>query len=224
MMAAAAPPDAIAPAGELRALALSIGVTLDAAQAEQLVRFAAILLRWNRVHNLTAIDAPQQVVTHHLLDSLAVVPLLRERAQGRSLRVIDVGSGGGLPGLPLAIALPQWHFTLIDKVAKKVAFLTQARTELALGNVEPLHGRVEDCRAAPFDVVVSRAFASLDDFVQWTSHLAAPNGCWLAMKGTAPLAEVEQLQQARPGLPMRTVKLHVPRLDAERHLVVIDNK
>jgi 16S rRNA (guanine527-N7)-methyltransferase len=228
-MADVAPPEATAALGDLRAPAAELGVALDVAQADRLARFAALLLRWNRVHNLTAIERPQQVVSHHLLDSLALAPWLSqvalEAAPDRTPRVLDVGSGGGLPGLPLAIALPHMQFTLLDKVAKKVAFVTQAIAELGLANVEPLQRRVEDHRAAvSYDIIVARALASLTDFVQWTAHLRAPLGCWLAMKGQAPHAEIEQLQRAHPELRTRTVKLRVPRLDAERHLVLIDSK
>jgi 16S rRNA (guanine527-N7)-methyltransferase len=200
--------------------AARLGVPLDAAQADRLLRFAALLVRWNRVHNLTAIERPEHVLTRHLLDSLAVAPTLA--ARGAALRVLDVGAGGGLPGVPLAIARPLDEYTLLDKVGKKVAFVTQARAELALGNVTPVQARVEAWQAAPFDVVLSRAFASLADFVHWTRHLVAPRGCWCAMKGALPEAEIAALTAAEPGLAITTIKLHVPRLQAERHLVLIE--
>lgn len=216
-MADAPRPDAAA--RQLEQGAAELGLALDSAQRTRLMQFAALLARWNRVHNLTAIEAPGQVVTHHLLDSLAVAPLLGARA---GQRVLDVGSGGGLPGVPLAIARPQERFTLLDKVAKKVAFVQQAKGELKLDNVEPLHARVEDHRAPPYDVVLSRAFASLADFVQLTRHLVAPGGRWLAMKGTPPSAELATLAQTCPEVRVeRTVKLRVPFLEAERHVVLL---
>ena len=182
-----------------------------------------MLQRWNRIHNLTAIERPEQIVSHHLLDSLAVAPVLDELAGGRTLRVLDVGAGGGLPGIPLAIAMPRHHFTLLDKVGKKVAFLMQAKLELGLANVDAVHARVEDYDAPPFDVIVARAFSSLVDFIRLTQRQMAPRGTWCAMKGAVPRAEIAQLEEARLGVHLtRTVKLHVPRLDAERHLLLIE--
>jgi 16S rRNA (guanine527-N7)-methyltransferase len=214
-----APPDDLPPR-RLIDDAAQLGVPLDAAQAGRLLRFAGLLTRWNRVHNLTAIERPEDVLTHHLLDSLAVAPTLA--ARGATLRVLDVGAGGGLPGVPLAIARPHDEITLLDKVGKKVAFVTQAKAELGLSNVVPVHSRVEDWQVAPYDVVLARAFASLADFVRWTRHLVAPRGCWCAMKGTLPREEIATLAALEPGLRVATIKLHVPRLDAERHLVLIE--
>jgi len=216
-------PDGSATAAVLAGLAGELGVTLDATQCGRLLGFADLLQRWNRIHNLTSIERPEQMVSHHLLDSLAVAPLLDELAAERTLRVLDVGAGGGLPGIPLAIAMPRHHFTLLDKVGKKVAFLMQAKLELGLANVDAVHVRVEDYDAPPFDVIVARAFSSLADFIRLTQRLLAPRGAWCAMKGAAPLAEVAQLEEARLGVRItRTVKLHVPRLDAERHLLLIE--
>ena len=217
------PPDVAISPVELAAGAAELGVTLDPTQIDRLVAFAALLLRWNRVHNLTAIERPDQVVSHHLLDSLAIVPTLEQRAGGRRLRVLDVGAGGGLPGIPLAIALPGLHFTLIDKVAKKVAFLQQARLELGLGNLEVVQARVEDYDAEPFDVIVARAFSSLADLVRLTRPLLHPAGEWFAMKGALSRSEIEELGALQlPVRLKRTVKLRVPHLDAERHLVLIE--
>ena len=209
----------------LRDGAAELGLAPSDAQFDRLQRFAALLLRWNRVHNLTALEQPQQVLSHHLLDSLAIVAPLRDiatavEAGGRAPRVLDVGAGGGLPGLPLAIALPEWRFTLLDKVAKKTAFLTQAALELQLGNVEVATARVEDWRAPPFDVVVARAYASLAELVRGTHALLAPGGHWCAMKGAVPLHEIAELERA-PARVVRTIRLQVPRLDAERHLIVL---
>jgi 16S rRNA (guanine527-N7)-methyltransferase len=216
-------PDGSAAAAELAGLASELGLTLDTTQCDRLLRFADLLRRWNRIHNLTAIERPEQIVSHHLLDSLALAPTLDELAGGRTLRVLDVGAGGGLPGIPLATALPGHHFTLLDKVGKKVAFLMQAKLELGLANVDVVHTRVEDYDAPPFDVIVARAFSSLADFIRVTQRLLAPRGTWCAMKGAVPRAEMAQLEEARLGVHLtRTVKLHVPRLDAERHVLLIE--
>ena len=217
------PPDGAISPDDLAAGAAELDVTLDPPQLARLGAFAGLLLRWNRIHNLTAIEQPDQVVSHHLLDSLAIVPTLEHMAQGRVLRVLDVGAGGGLPGIPLAIALPGLHFTLLDKVAKKTAFLQQAKLELGLANVDVVQTRVEDYRAAPFDVIVARAFSSLAEFVRLTRPLLNPAGQWYAMKGAPPYSEINELDDLRlPVRVMRTVKLRVPHLDAERHLVLIE--
>jgi 16S rRNA (guanine527-N7)-methyltransferase len=203
----------------LRRSSADLGVPLSDAQATQLVAFANLLIKWNRVHNLTALDKPQDIVSHHLLDSLSIIPELERCAEGRALRILDVGSGGGLPGMPLAIALPAMHVALIDRVQKKTAFLQQVRAELGLANVEVAHARVEEYRAAPYDVITSRAFAALEEMVRVTAHLLAPRGCWLAMKGVYPTEEINALPSAVT--LMRAVKLHVPLLGAERHVLVL---
>lgn len=221
MTRASSPRDADTVAQAVAAGAAQIGVELSRAQAEQFGRFAALLLKWNAVHNLTAIDRAEDVVPLHLLDSLAVVPQLDAFAGARPFRVLDVGAGGGLPGIPLAIARPLWRFWLIDKVRKKVAFLQQVRAELSLANVEVVHGRVQTWRPADrFDVIVARAFASLADLVAWTRHLLAPGGVWFAMKGAVPDAEIAALPA--DVRVQRTVKLHVPLLDGQRHLIVLE--
>jgi 16S rRNA (guanine527-N7)-methyltransferase len=203
----------------LRRASADLRVPLSDQQSTQLVDFANLLVKWNRVHNLTALDRPQDIVSHHLLDSLAIIPELERCAEGRVLRILDVGSGGGLPGVPIAIALPAMHVTLIDRVQKKTAFLQQVRVELGLSNVEVTHARVEQYRAAPFDVITSRAFAALEEMVRVTSHLLAPRGFWLAMKGVYPTEEISALPSTVK--LMRAVKLHVPLLGAERHLLVL---
>ncbi len=208
---------------ELAEGAAELGLALDSRQIDQLVRFAELLQRWNRVHNLTAIE-PGQTLSHHLLDSLSVAaPIAARLAAKPSPRLLDVGAGGGLPGIPLAIARPELRVTLLDKVQKKVAFLRQAQVELKLANVEVVHARVEEYRAAPFDLIVARAFASLAELVRLTRHLVSGDGCWSAMKGTLPQAEIEELLRAQPGVRIaQIVKLRVPRLDAERHLILIE--
>ena len=196
---------------------------LSEPQLDALARYAALLMRWNTVHNLTAIESPAQVLSHHLLDSLAIVPEIR-RIGGESLaNVLDVGAGGGLPGIPLAIAVPTLRVTLIDKVQKKIAFLTQAKLELALDNVTCVHARVETLQTeSPFELIVARAFASLAEFVGLTRHLLASNGWWCAMKGTLPTAELDELKRSMQDVRVtRTIRLQVPHLNAERHLVMM---
>lgn len=208
----------------LGAGARRLGLALTDAQIQALMDFGQLLARWNRVHNLTAIRADEQVLTHHLLDSLSLVrPLLDQVAQrgGSPARVLDVGAGGGLPGIPLAIVCPQLHVTLIDAVQKKAAFLTQAALELRLPNVRVIHGRVETLNGE-FDIIASRAFASLADFVALTAHLLARGGVWLAMKGRVDPAEVAGLPASVEVAAVRP--LAVPGLDEERHLVEIQRK
>lgn len=202
--------------------AAALGVDLSGPQADQLVRFAALLVRWNAVHNLTAISSPASILSHHLLDSLAILRPLVSIFPEQRCSVLDVGSGGGLPGIPLAIAQPHWRVTVVDKVQKKVAFLTQAKLELGLTNLDCLHARIEDVRTPPFDLIVSRAFSSLADFVRVSAHLLTPGGWWAAMKGARPDDELDDLARAMPDVRViDVVKLAVPRLDAERHLILL---
>lgn len=198
--------------------AARLGLTLAAADLDRLLAYLGMLQRWNRVYNLTAVRDPAEMLTHHLLDCLAVMPSLRRHAGARPLRLLDVGSGGGLPGVVLAILAPAWDVTCIDAVAKKSSFVRQVAAELSLPNLHARHGRVESLAAgAGFDVVVSRAFASLPDFVRWTRGCLAPAGVWLAMKGRAPDDEIAALP---PGVSVFHVEqLQVPQLDAQRCLV-----
>lgn len=209
-------------AEEIRAASLELGLQLSNAQADTLSRYGVLLLRWNTVHNLTAIRSPAEVLTHHLLDSLSIVPEIQRICSGAA-QVLDVGAGGGLPGIPLAVVLPRLHVTLLDKVQKKVAFLSQAKLELALANVECLHGRVEALPAAPrFDLIVSRAFASLPEFVRLTRRVLANGGWWCAMKGARPTAELDALKAEAPDVRVvGEIRLRVPHLDAERHLILL---
>lgn len=202
--------------------ARELGVNLTPEQGDRLARFAALLIRWNAVHNLTAVDSPNAVLSHHLLDSLSILEPISRIPGETPLSLLDIGSGGGLPGVPLAIARPDWGVTLVDKVQKKVAFLTQARVELGLTNVECVHARAEELRPGRVDLIVARAFASLEDFVRVSRHLLAPGGWWAAMKGAVPKAELEDLAHAFPEVRVvDIVKLVVPRLGAERHLVLL---
>ena len=213
-------PESAAPltAAAIEAAAAPLDLGLRADQCEQLAAYAALLLRWNAAYNLTAIDAPEHVLTHHLLDSLAVVPLLRRLAPHDAARVLDVGSGGGLPGIPLAIAQPTWRLTLIDAVGKKVAFMTQAALELGLGNVQALHRRVETVRTHDCDVVVSRAFAALGAFARQSRGALAPAGVWVAMRGAVALDDAPLPGEVTVS---EVVRLAVPQLAATRHAVVL---
>lgn len=198
----------------------SLGLELpDAAQA-RLLAYAALLLKWNKVYNLTAIRDPGQALTHHLLDSLAVLPHL-----DGIVTLADVGSGGGLPGIPLAIARPVLAVTSIETVSKKASFQQQARIELALDNFTVLNERVERVRVGEqvpggFDAIISRAFSELCDFVAWTRHLLRPGGRLVAMKGVYPQDEIDRLPaDVRVA---GTKVLRVPGLDAERHLIYLE--
>jgi 16S rRNA (guanine527-N7)-methyltransferase len=187
-----------------------LALALPAGARERLLDYMALLVKWNRTYNLTAIRDPLSMVAHHLLDSLAVVPHL-PLAAGR-VRLADAGSGAGLPGIPLAIARPDWHVVLAEANQKKAAFLRQSVIELGLGNAEVHEGRVEAWHPQPlFDAVISRAFAALDDFMAACRHLLAPGGVLAAMTGVAPAALGERC---------KLIPLRVPLLDAQRHLVL----
>lgn len=207
----------------------ALDLALPDAAVRQLLDYMAALERWNRVYNLTAVRAPAEMLTHHLLDSLAVVAPLRRhlglppvpaQAPGGSsappVRVLDVGSGGGLPGVVLAIACPDLQVTCVDAVAKKAAFVCQVAASLRLPHLRGVHARVESL-AGPFDLICSRAFASLADFATWSRAALAPHGVWMAMKGRAPRDEMAALP---PDVEVFHVEpLTVPGLDAERCLV-----
>ena len=197
---------------------------------EQLIAYAQLMAKWNPVYNLTAIRETDKMVSHHLLDSLAVLPMFEKTISERTLssntpKIIDVGTGGGLPGVVLSIMHPDWHITLIDPVHKKTAFLTQVKTHLNLSNVHIVTGKVEDLATAQtFDIITSRAFASLVDFVQLSQNALAPNGCFLAMKGLAPEDEMQAFKQtfAQQYAITHIIPIHVAQLNAERHLIQIE--
>jgi 16S rRNA (guanine527-N7)-methyltransferase len=191
-----------------------LGIELPADVQERLLAYAAFLEKWNRTYSLTALRDPKLAVSHHLLDSLAIMPYVNVST------LLDVGSGGGQPGIPLAIAQPDLVVTLLDSNSKKTAFLQQAVIELGLKNVQVVTARVEEFKpAAPFAAITSRAFAELADFVGLTRHLLAPGGEWLAMKGQRPVAEMNKLPA---GVSVTAVhRLLVPGVDGERHLVVM---
>ena len=172
-----------------------LGLPLGEQQHAQLLDYLALLFKWNAVYNLTSVRDPMQMATLHLLDSLAAVPAF---AQARN--VLDVGAGGGLPGIVLAIARPDLKVSLIDTVHKKTAFLTQVKAELGLANVTVYTGRVEQLQPkAPFDTITSRAFADLSDFVNWSGHALAEGGQFIALKGTAPETAGEIRHESRAG-------------------------
>ena len=188
---------------------------LNEQQVEQLLDYLALLFKWNSVYNLTSLRDPMQMVTLHLLDSLTAVPAF-EGAQN----VLDVGAGGGLPGIVLAIARPDMKVSLIDTVHKKTAFLTQVKAELALANVMVYTSKVQELQVKQlFDVITSRAFADLSDFVNWSGHLLAEGGQFIALKGVAPPEEQERLPAEWKTTGLQPIR--VPGLEAERHLVFI---
>jgi len=205
---------------QLKAGIAALGLALPAGAEAKLLAYLALLDKWNRVYNLTAVRDAERMVSHHLLDSLAAVPFFQGGCPD-PVRVLDVGSGGGLPGIPLAIARPELQVTLIDSIAKKTAFLLQAKAELGLANLQVVTGRVEDFRPqSGFDVITSRAFSDLREFVTLTRHLLEPGGRWLAMKGLYPHEEIGVLPaDARVSADHALV---VPGLDATRHLIVLE--
>ncbi len=210
----------------LREAAHALGLSLSDKQFDQLQSYAAQLERWNRVYNLTAIRDPAAIQVQHLHDCLAVVGPLRAHAakQGLAdtLTVLDVGSGGGLPGAVLAIVEPTWSVTCVDTVAKKAMFIRQVSAEVGLPNLRAEHARVENLAPKPWQVITSRAFASLVDFVSLTRELLAPGGVWMAMKGKVPDDEIAALPADVEVFHVE--QLSVPGLDAQRCLVWMRRK
>jgi len=191
-----------------------LGLALEGTQRERLLAFLALLAKWNRAYNLTAVRAPGEMVVRHLLDSLSLLPHLSGG------RVLDVGSGGGLPGIPLAIAAPQRCFTLLDSNSKKTRFLIQAAAELGLENLSVVHSRVESYRPPHlFDTITARAYATLAELLESAGHLLAAGGRVLAMKGAYPAEELAAVPP--PFRVVEVVRLEVPGLEAERHLVAL---
>lgn len=193
-----------------------LGVVLDAQARERLLQHLGLVSKWNKVHNLTAVREPGQMVVLHTLDSLSLLPHL-----GSARSLADVGTGGGFPGIPIAIARPDVAVTLVESSHKKCAFLEQAKTELGLANVRVACERVERWKPeARFDAVVSRAFAELSDFVSQAGHLVAPGGRMLAMKGVHPFDEIARVPASHR--VAQVLELKVPSLDARRHLVFLE--
>jgi len=203
-------------AEELSQGARELGVELSPQQHEQLLAYLALLIKWNKAYNLTAVRDPDEMVSRHLLDSLSVVPYVA--ALGNNW--LDVGSGGGMPGIPLAILFPERQFTLLDSNGKKTRFLTQVKLELKLANLQVIHSRVEAFQPPiPFEGICSRAFSSLEDFSNWTRHLGNEQTQWLAMKGVHPDDEL----QALPA-DFRLAATHVlkvPGCQGQRHLLIL---
>ena len=187
-----------------------LGLDLPADTQQKLLAFRDLLLKWNKTYNLTALRDPAQAISHHLLDSLAILPHVGDGP------LLDVGAGGGLPGIPLAIARPALSVSMVDTVQKKATFLQQAAIELGLKNVAVHHARVEEMRGQ-YAQISSRAFAEIGLFIELTRHLLAPGGCWLAMKGVHPDEEIAALPTDI--VVEQIVPLHVPGLAAERHLI-----
>jgi 16S rRNA (guanine527-N7)-methyltransferase len=202
--------------------AQQLNLGLGVAQIDTLMAFLDLLQKWNKVYNLTAVRDPQEMMTHHLLDSLAAVPALRRhvaslgRQPGERVAQLDVGSGGGLPGVVFAVCCPEVDVHCVDTVAKKAAFLQQAAVSLKLPNLKGIHARVESLKG-PYDIVSCRAFASLIDFTTWSRGAIAPQGIWFAMKGKKPDDEMAAL--GADVQVFHVEHLQVPGLDAERCIV-----
>lgn len=200
----------------LRAGSAELGLALQDGQVGQLLAYLELIAKWNKVYNLTAVRDPDEMLGQHLLDSLAAVGPLRRQLGDRAARLLDVGSGAGLPGGVFAICLPQLQVDCVDTVGKKAAFIQQAATQLQLPNLRGVHDRVESL-AGPYDVISSRAFASLPDFVAWSGGALAQGGVWLAMKGKVPHAEMAELPPSAQVFHVE--QLSVPGLQAERCIV-----
>ena len=197
-----------------------LGLSLSETQVTQLLDYLALLQKWNKVYNLTAVRDPAEMLTHHLLDSLAAIPPLLRQTAGEPIRLLDVGSGGGLPGVVIAIVCPQIDVSCVDTVGKKAAFIQQAAATLRLSNLRGVHARVETLKAEQgggFDVVCSRAFASLADFTTWSRAALRSGGVWMAMKGKHPEDELAALPA--DVAVFHVEQLQVPGLDAERCII-----
>ncbi len=203
----------------------ALGIPLSDRQCDQLLAYHALLVKWNRAYNLTAVRDPSEMIARHLLDSLSIAPPLQQQLRylaDTAPLLLDVGSGAGLPGIPLAIFYPHYQITLLDSNGKKTRFLHQVCQELPLSNVTVAHSRVEDHaapRQAGYDGILSRAFATLAQIIASSEHLLAVNGVFLAMKGQYPAQELSQL--AKSFNVLAAERLQVPGAEAERHLVVI---
>ena len=203
-------------AAGLSAGILALGLDLSADRQKLLLDYVTLIQKWNKVYNLTALRDPADMLTHHLLDSLTAVAPLTRHTQGQAVRVLDVGSGGGLPGVVLAICVPELNVTCVDTVAKKAAFVQQVAVSLKLPNLRGLHARVESL-TEPYQVICSRAFASLPDFVTWSRSALAEGGVWMAMKGKHPQDEIDALPADVKVFHVEP--LTVPGLDVERCMV-----
>jgi 16S rRNA (guanine527-N7)-methyltransferase len=204
----------------------ALGLLLTQTQQQQLLAYMVLIQKWNKVYNLTALRKPQEILTHHVLDSLsAIAPLQRHLGQAAGAlasepRLLDVGSGGGLPGVVIAICCPSIRVTCVDTVSKKAAFVQQVAASLRLSNLQGVHARVESL-TGPFDVICSRAFASLPDFVRWSSAALARHGIWMAMKGKLPEEEMATLPSFAEVFHVEQLK--VPGLNADRCMIWMRN-
>lgn len=198
--------------------ARQLGIELSAAQTEQLLAYLALLIKWNKAYNLTAVRNSDEMVSRHLLDSLSVLPYVQQAGNNW----LDVGSGGGMPGIILAIMLPESSFALLDGNGKKTRFLTQVKLELGLSNVQVFHQRIEDHKVEKsYEGIISRAFSSLPDFTSWTDHVGNEQTYWLAMKGVEPEPE-DELSQLENGFALLDChRLDVPGCQGQRHLLVL---
>ncbi|MEN4753092.1 16S rRNA (guanine(527)-N(7))-methyltransferase RsmG [Pseudomonas sp. Ps21-P2] len=201
-------------AEELTLGARELGVELSESQHRQLLAYLALLIKWNKAYNLTAVRDPDEMVSRHLLDSLSVVRFIEGERQ------LDVGSGGGMPGIPLAILFPEMKVTVLDSNGKKTRFLTQVKLELALANLKVIHSRAEAFQPElPFNGIISRAFSSLEDFTQWTRHMGDGETRWLAMKGLHP---VDELVALPADFHLESAQaLAVPGCQGQRHLLIL---
>ncbi len=199
---------------QLTTLLAQTDIALTQKQQQQLVRYVELLHKWNKAYNLTSVRLPEEMMIKHIMDSLVVAPHLSGH------HYIDVGTGPGLPGIVLAIALPDTHFVLLDSLGKRVRFLMQVKHELGLENVTPVQSRVEEYQpSVKLDGVLSRAFASLQDMVDWCGHLIDHSGKFIALKGVFPNEELESLPA---GVKFeQKIALEVPKLDAQRHLIIL---
>lgn len=193
-----------------------LGLTLSGSQIGQLLDYLDLIQKWNKVYNLTAVREPAQMLTHHLLDSLAVLEPLRRQTQGRPAQLLDVGSGAGLPGVVIAICCPEISVHCVDAVAKKAAFVQQVAVALKLNNLRGVHARVEN-QTGPYDIISSRAFASLADFVRGSEAALAVQGVWMALKGRRPDEEIAALPAWADVFHVEQLK--IPRLEAQRCIV-----
>ena len=191
-----------------------MGLPVSIDMQEKLLKYLALLQKWNKVYNLTAVRNPEDMVVLHLLDSLSVLPYICDK------NILDVGSGAGLPGVVLAIVKPELQVTTIDTVQKKAIFMRQVKGELGLDNLTVVNKRVEEFNSGElFEQIISRAFSEIELFIRLTKHLIADNGQWLAMKGVAPVQELKALSLQ----PEKIIPLEVAFLEAERHLVIFEN-
>ena len=202
---------------KLQAGLQKLGLELSTTQQLLLLEYVALLQKWNSTYNLTAVRDADAMITHHIIDSLTLLPSIKD-----AKTLMDVGSGGGMPGIPTAIARPDLQITLLDSNTKKTSFLQQAVIELGLENVTVAAGRVESMHDKKVDVVTSRAFAELADFISLTKHLLNENGYWAAMKGVYPYEEIEHIPASVE--VVKVEKIDVPMLDAERHMGIMRAK